>query len=192
MNIVKNFIVKDLINYEQNNNINIITELKNGEYTVIVDLLAIGNNIDINEAIGLFQELIKNYEYIDIVKSLSISIFGENNNSENGYVDTTNKTLSDILMDFYNEIHTIDDLDINSFLNMNTTSIYKYAEGVKQRYIYNINNRRREALERSQIDAGVKFGGLKEVPLVSEDTFMSKAEKKAKWLEERRREQGII
>lgn len=192
MNIVKNFIVKDLINYEQNNNINIITELKNGEYTVIVDLLAIGNNIDINEAIGLFQELIKNYEYIDIVKSLSISIFGENNNSDNGYVDTTNKTLSDILMDFYNEIHTVDDLDINSFLNMNTTSIYKYAEGVKQRYIYNINNRRREAFESAQIDAGVKYGGLKEVPLVSEDTFMSKAEKKAKWLEERRREQGII
>lgn len=192
MNIVKNFIVKDLINYEQNNNINIITELKNGEYTVIVDLLAIGNNIDINEAIGLFQKLIKNYEYIDIVKSLSISIFGENNNSDNGYVDTTNKTLSDILMDFYNEIHTIDDLDINSFLNMNTTSIYKYAEGVKQRYIYNINNRRREAFESAQIDTGVKFGGLKEVPLVSEDTFMSKADKKAKWLEERRREQGII
>lgn len=192
MNIVKNFIVKDLINYEQNNNINIITELKNGEYTVIVDLLAIGNNIGINEAIGLFQELIKNYEYIDIVKSLSISIFGENNNSDNGYVDTTNKTLSDILMDFYNEIHTIDDLDINSFLNMNTTSIYKYAEGVKQRYIYNINNRRREAFESAQIDTGVKYGGLKEVPLVSEDTFMSKADKKAKWLEERRREQGII
>lgn len=174
MNIVKNFIVKDLINYEQNNNINIITEIKNGEYSVIIDLLSIGNNIDINEAIGLFQELLKNYSYIDIVKSLSISIFGENNNSDNGYVDTTNKTLSDILMDFYNEIHTIDDLDISSFLNMNTTSIYKYAEGVKQRYIYNINNRRREAFESAQIDAGVKFGGLKEVPLISEEDVKPK------------------
>jgi hypothetical protein len=175
------------------NDVDILKELQHREVYVIIDMIAIGNKCSEGDAVDIFEGLIDKYSIDDIVTELSYEIIGKQPDSkEVDTVDNNEKSYKDILIDFYNELQTYDNkLGLTEFLNMNTSFMYKYSEGVKSRYINVQNKKYKDDFESAEILAGAIFGKLKKPPKVTEDDFKTPKQRKEDRINEMRAKRGL-
>lgn len=171
MKLCKEFIIKDILEYEIQNDMNIINELTNLNLDVVIDLLMIGNKILFEEACEILDRELENRELTDIIKQLFEEIIGRvPENNEPTMKSNEVDSLSDVLSKFYNEIQTLDEkLDINTFWNMSTSFMYKYGDGVKERYIYNTNKQLRDNYTSIGMFMSAFAGKLKKCPQIEEN-----------------------
>lgn len=171
MKLCKEFIIKDILEYEIQNDMNIINELTNLNLDVVIDLLMIGNKISFEEACEILDRELENRELTDIIKQLFEEIIGRvPENNEPTMKSNEVDSLSDVLSKFYNEIQTLDEkLDINTFLGMSTSFMYKYGDGVKERYIYNTNKQLRDNYTSIGMFMSAFAGKLKKCPQIEEN-----------------------
>lgn len=187
MRITEGFQIKDIIEYEATNRIDIRKELMHGEMFVVVDMIAIGNKCTLDDALNILEKLRKQYEYKDIVEELAIEIFGKQAEENDEVVENNDKSLTDILTDFYNELQTLDDkLSLSEFLSMNTSYMYKYAEGVKSRYIFNKNKDLRDEFDSACVYWGVFGGKVKKAPQIRESDLKTPKQIKEERIQEMR------
>lgn len=194
MQITNGFKIKDIIEYETINKVDIRKQLSHGDFTVVIELIAKGNSVTTDDAMEQFKELIKSYTYEEIVQELAIEVFGRQAESDDEIVDSNNKSFTEILTSFYNEIQTLDNnLSISEFMGMNTSFMYKYAEGIKSRYIFNKNKELRDEFENIAMLMGVLDGKIKKAPQVKESDFKTAKQIKEERIQEmrERRQQKI-
>lgn len=187
MRITEGFQIKDIIEYEATNRVDIRKELMYGEMFVVVDMIAIGNKCSLDDALNILKRLRKQYEYKDIVEELAIEIFGRQAEKDDEVVEDNDKSLTDILTDFYNELQTLDDkLSFSEFLSMKTSYMYKYAEGVKSRYIFNKNKDLRDEFDSACVYWGVFGGKVKKAPQIRESDLKTNKQLKEERIQEMR------
>jgi hypothetical protein len=137
----------------------------------MIDLFMIGNQISWDDACEILDKELEHRELTDIVKQLVEELIGRvpETNAETMKSNEVG-SFSDVLGKFYNEIQTLDEkLDLNTFLNMSTSFMYKYSDGVKQRYIYNTNKQLRDNYTNIGMFMSAFVGKLKECPQIDED-----------------------
>lgn len=189
MRITKGFKINDLINYMRINDVDILKELESGETFIITDLIKISNKCSDDDAINIFLELLKTMKYEDIVKQIAFEIFPIERNENTEYINNKDKSFENILYDFYNEIQTLDErLSFTEFMNMNTETVYKYADGVKQRCIFNKNKKLRDDYDYIAMFSSALNGKLKKCPQLNADGTVHKdsLEEKIQMLKNRR------
>lgn len=187
MRITEGFQIKDIIEYEATNRVDIRKELMHGEMFVVIDMIAIGNKCTIEDALDKLKNLQKHYEYKEIVEELAIEIFGKQAEENDEVVESNDKSLTDILTDFYNELQTLDDkLSLSEFLSMNTSYMYKYAEGVKSRYLFNKNKALRDEFDSACVYWGVFGGKVKKAPQIKESDLKTPKQLKEERIQEMR------
>ena len=171
MNICKEFLVKDIIKYELENDVNILEELSFCNFSIVADVISMGCKISEEEALDKLGELLKNYEITEIVKMLAYEIIGNEPSKENDNVDQSEfSSFSDVLENFYSEIQTVDkNLGLSEFQNISTRYMYKYAEGLKKRYVFNKNQEYQSQYSNVAMFMSALAGKLKECPQLNED-----------------------
>lgn len=188
MVICKEFLVKDIIKYELDNGVNILEELSFCNFSIIADLISIGCKITEEEAFNKLNNLLKDYDITEIVKTLAYEIIGAEPEDDKENVDRKEYTsFSDVLENFYSEIQTVDkNLGLSDFQNMSTRYMYKYAEGIKKRYVFNKNIELQSQYNNVAMFMSALAGKLKECPQLNEDGTLHKKTLKEKLLEMRR------
>lgn len=175
MRLTKEFLIGDIWDYEIND-INILEELAQLNLFIIIDLIKIGNKCDEEMAESLLNKYLKEMTLEQLAEELTYEVIG-NKPSENKEDTVDNKwsTFSDILWMFFNQLQSLDNnLSISEFRSMSTGSMYKYAEGVKERYINNMNLEL-EKMFMDKVMLGQSMSGkLKECPRLDPDGSMHK------------------
>jgi hypothetical protein len=179
MSIINEFKIYDLLNYEAVNNINILEALQCGNIFVVIDLIEIGRQCSPEEAEETFEELIKHKDLSEIFSEIAIDIIGkqasEDEECVSGDTDPTDLSMTSILYDFYNQMKSVGDpITFTEFNNMSTKFMYKYAEGIQQRYIYDKNKKFREDYESTAMMLQGLAGKLKECPQLDPDGTLHK------------------
>lgn len=171
MLVVKEFIIKDIINYETLNDVNILEELEQGELYVILDLIMMGNKCQYEEAECIFRQALESIGLTEIINKIAECLVGEKTENEDQTVDRNKyKNFSDILLEFFEQLQIVDDtISYSDFMNMSTQMMYKYANGVQKRYINERNVAYRESFENAVILLGALSGKVKEPPQISEN-----------------------
>lgn len=176
MNICKEFIIKDVLDYELNNYINIFDELSQGNIFIILDLIRLGNKCDDAEAESIFNKAIEQFGYEKTVEHLAYELIGkepdenDDNNSNKKY-----SSFSDMLEDFYDSVQAVDkNFGLNEFWNISTRYLYKYADGVQKRFISDINLELKKQHSNAMMFGQMLAGKLKECPQLNEDGTLHK------------------
>lgn len=194
MNLTCGFYIKDIINYEVSEDLNLLEELSYGNIDTLIDCIKMGNRCsgeDACEILGLARQA---YTIEEIIKMIALDLVGkepdkEKETSENKEI----KKLSDILLESYAELQTYDNrLDFNTFLNMSTRLMWKYTEIVKKVYINNENKRLKGLWEFCCIFFGMFTGNLKECPVIGDDKAESVEDMLIRKLKERERKRGAV
>ena len=197
MRICSQFKVGELIEYMQKNDVDILKELEKGELFVVIDMIALGDKCSEEEASNKFQSLLKEYSYTEIISELAYEIIGRRVECNDETVEREDKSFLDILTDFYDELQTVDNkITISEFLNMNSEFMYRYADGIKKRYLFNKNERLRECYEFLGMYGQLWNGKLKECPQYDEDGSVKHISDKEKLIQKiesfkRMRERGV-
>ena len=76
MQICKEFIIREVLDYELNNDINIFDELSQANLFIILDLIKLGNKCDDAEAESIFNKAVEEYGYDEAVKELAYELIG--------------------------------------------------------------------------------------------------------------------
>lgn len=191
MRLTKEFIIKDILNYESTEDINIINELQNLSLDVVIDLIKIGNQCSYERALEIYDEASKEMDLQGIVEQLAVELIGrepDDNNDKN--IDNKEfKSLSDIFENFYNELQTVDEkLTLTEFWSLSTRYMYRYADGVKQRYIFDKNKKLRDDYDYIAMFSSALNGKLKKCPQLNADGTVHKdsLEEKIQMLKNRR------
>lgn len=176
MGIIKELKIKNIIDYELNNEINILDELQYCNVFVILDLIKMGNNCSDKEAEEILNKELKDKDIQQLVKDLAYEIIGSKPKNKEKCIDLKNiESFSDILEGFYCEIQTVDkNLSLSEFQNMSIKYMYKYAEGIKKRYIFNKNEQLRSQYSNVAMFMSAFVGKLKECPQLNEDGTIHK------------------
>ena len=171
MRLTKGFTVGDIIEYEITEDINILEEFRYGNTDIVISCLMLGNKCNLEDACKIFADANKEYELVKIIEVLITEIVGKQvEKTENTEEQKEIKTLSDMLLESYAEIQTYDNrLDFNSFLNMSTKLLWKYAEIVRKIYINNENKRLKDTWEQINMLFGMFTGELKKCPEIGND-----------------------
>lgn len=180
MKLVNEFIIKDILDYEVMNNVNILQELQNCNLFIILDLLKIGNKCSDEEAEELLCTALFTHDIEDVVDELAVELIGREPDKDGNNVDKEKfQSFSDVLEYFYNEIQTVDtNLGLNDFWNISTRYMYRYADGLKQRYIFKKNQELQSQYSNVAMFMQAFVGKLKECPQLNEDGSMKKHEDK--------------
>lgn len=175
MQLCKEFLIGDIWDYEIND-IDILAELSQFNLFVIIDLLRIGNKCDEVEAESLFNKYIENMTLEQIAEELAYEAIGARpSDNEDKQEDKKEQSLSDVLWEFFNQIQTLDSkITLSEFRSMSTKSMYKYAEGLKTRYIAEINKMLSEQYSNAGMIVQALGGDLKECPRLNEDGTIHK------------------
>jgi hypothetical protein len=175
MQLAKEFLIGDIWDYEINN-VNILEELGQLNLFMVIDLIEMGNKCDAEMAESLLNKYLKEMTLEQIAEELTYEVIG-NKPSENKEDNIENKwtTFSDVLWSFFNQLQSLDsNLSISEFRSMSTKSMYKYAEGVKERYI-NSMNLELEKIFVDKVMLGQSMSGkLKECPRLDPDGSLHK------------------
>lgn len=170
MKLIKEFIIKDLLDYELNNEVNILEELSSMNTSIIIDMIQLGNKCSDAEAFEIFNIAKKEMNKEEIVNELVLEMFGETEKDENEIDSNDIKSISDILEQFYSEIQVVDNnLSLSEFRGMSTRYLYRYADGLQKRYIVNKNKQYRDNYENVAMFMSALSGKLKECPQFNED-----------------------
>lgn len=160
----KGFIIKDILDYELENNTNILEELSFGNFSILHDLIMISEKCDSDKAYELIEEYIDKYGYEKTFELCAYAVIGrEPSEDDSNNVDKDYKSFSDVLEKFYNEIQTIDkNITLSDFWNISTKYMYRYTDGLRDRYIFNLNKQSQEQFINAETFIGLLFGKLKE------------------------------
>lgn len=171
MNICKEFIIREVLDYELNNDINIFDELAQANLFIILDLIQLGNKCDDAEAESILNRAIEEYGFNETVKKLAYELIGKEPGEEDQKQDTKNySSFSEVLEEFYNSIQTVDhNFGLNEFWNISTRYMYKYADGVQKRFINDKNIELQSQFTNAILVGQMLAGKLKECPQLNED-----------------------
>jgi hypothetical protein len=170
------FQIKDIIDYEINNNVSILEELSFCNLDAILDVIKMGYKCSDEEAENILDKELKDKEITDYVKELVYKVIGkEPEENESTINNTEMKSFSDILEDFYSEVQTVDkNLTLSEFQGMSTRYLYKYAEGVRKRYVFNKNEELKSQFTNVAMFMQALSGKLKECPQLNGDGTVHK------------------
>lgn len=171
MQICKEFIIREVLDYELNNDINIFDELSQANLFIILDLIKLGNKCDDAEAESIFNKAVEEYGYDEAVKELAYELIGRRpDDNEKNNVDKKYSSFSEVLEDFYNNIQTVDkNFGLSEFWNISTRYMYKYADGVQKRFISDKNQELQSQFSNAMMFGQMLAGKLKECPQLNED-----------------------
>lgn len=171
MQICKEFIIREVLDYELNNDINIFDELSQANLFIILDLIKLGNKCDDAEAESIFNKAVEEYGYDEAVKELAYELIGRRpDEDEKNNVDKNYSSFSEVLEDFYNNIQTVDkNFGLSEFWNISTRYMYKYADGVQKRFISDKNQELQSQFSNAMMFGQMLAGKLKECPQLNED-----------------------
>lgn len=171
MQICKEFIIREVLDYELNNDINIFDELSQANLFIILDLIKLGNKCDDAEAESIFNKAVEEYGYDETVKELAYELIGRRpDDNEKNNVDKKYSSFSEVLEDFYNNIQTVDkNFGLSEFWNISTRYMYKYADGVQKRFISDKNQELQSQFSNAMMFGQMLAGKLKECPQLNED-----------------------
>lgn len=171
MQICKEFIIREVLDYELNNDINIFDELSQANLFIILDLIKLGNKCDDAEAESIFNRAVEEYGYDEAVKELAYELIGRRpDENEKNNVDKKYSSFSEVLEDFYNNIQTVDkNFGLSEFWNISTRYMYKYADGVQKRFISDKNQELQSQFSNAMMFGQMLAGKLKECPQLNED-----------------------
>lgn len=170
------FQIKDIIDYEINNNVSILEELSFCNLDVILAVTKMGYKCSDEEAENILDKELSNKELTEYVKKLVYQVIGKEPEENEPTINNTEmKSFSDILEDFYSEVQTVDkNLTLSEFQGMSTRYLYKYAEGVKKRYVFNKNEELKSQFTNVAMFMQALGGKLKECPQLNEDGTVHK------------------
>lgn len=176
MELCKEFIIKDLFDYMIMNDTDILEEISYCNLSVMIDVIKIGNKCDDEEAETILYSAIDQYGLENVCEELAYEVIGYRPTDEDKKQSSTEfKSFSDILESFYNDIQSIDSkLSISEFMSMSTRYMYRYAEGIKTRYINNENKDLRGYYTFLGMLGSMLSGKLKECPQLNEDGTVHK------------------
>lgn len=171
MQICKEFIIREVLDYELNNDINIFDELTQGNLFIVLDLIKLGNKCDDAEAESIFNKSIEEVGYDKTVENLAYELVGKRPDEKEESTDSKKySSFSEVLEDFYNSVQAIDkNFGLNEFWNISTRYLYKYADGVKKRYINDKNQELQSQFSNVVMFGQMLSGKLKECPQLNED-----------------------
>lgn len=171
MQICKEFIIREVLDYELNNDINIFDELSQANLFIILDLIKLGNKCDDAEAESIFNKAVEEYGYDEAVKELAYELIGKRpDEDEKNNVDKNYSSFSEVLEDFYNNIQSVDkNFGLSEFWNISTRYMYKYADGVQKRFISDKNQELQSQFSNAMMFGQMLAGKLKECPQLNED-----------------------
>ena len=171
MQICKEFIIREVLDYELNNDINIFDELSQENLFIILDLIKLGNKCDDAEAESIFNKAVEEYGYDEAVKELAYELIGrKTDEDEKNNVDKNYSSFSEVLEDFYNNIQSVDkNFGLSEFWNISTRYMYKYADGVQKRFISDKNQELQSQFSNAMMFGQMLAGKLKECPQLNED-----------------------
>ena len=171
MQICKEFIIREVLDYELSNDINIFDELSQANLFIILDLIKLGNKCDDAEAESIFNKAVEEYGYDEAVKELAYELIGRKpDEDEKNNVDKNYSSFSEVLEDFYNNIQSVDkNFGLSEFWNISTRYMYKYADGVQKRFISDKNQELQSQYSNAMMFGQMLAGKLKECPQLNED-----------------------
>lgn len=180
MSIVKEFIIKEVLDYELNTDINILEELQSCNLSIMIDLIKLGNKCSDEEAEDILDRCINELGFEETVTQLAYELIGtrpdENKDSTNSEEFSS---FSEVLEDFYNNIQSVDEkLGLSDFWNMSTRYMYKYADGIQSRFINNKNIKLQDSYELTAMILRGLGGELDECPRYDEDGTVHKESNK--------------
>ena len=183
MSLIKEITNDEIIKYEDINKINIIDELNNLNMDVVIDLIKEGNKCSLDEAFEIFEEEIKNKDLSTVIEKLIDDMRGEHIEIDNTNDVNCNDSFTDILMHTYAELQTLDErLDLNTFLKMSTSFMYKYIDNVQTIYINNKNNKLHDVYFMVLMFMSALAGKLKECPQLNSNKTIQEISVKDKLL----------
>lgn len=177
MSITKEFIIKDVLNYELLNDINIFDELSQGNLFIILDLIKLGNNnCSDEEAETILNKAVKEIGFDNVVEELAYELIGKRPD-ENDKTTDSNKysSFTEVLEDFYDSVQSVDkNFGLSEFWNISTKYLYKYADGVQKRFINDKNQELQTQYSNVVMFGQMLAGKLKECPQLNEDGTLHK------------------
>lgn len=176
MNICKEFIIKDVLDYELNNDISIFDELGQENLFIVLDLIKLGNKCDDAEAEVILNKALSEYTFDEVVEKLAYELIGRRpEDAKDGVIEKKFNSFSEVLEDFYNNIQSLDkNFGLSEFWNISTRYLYKYADGIKARYINEKNLELQSQYSNVAMFMSALAGKLKECPQLDEDGSIHK------------------
>jgi len=171
MKICNEFIIKDILDYELLNEVNILDELEQCNLSVMIDLVEIGNKCSEEDAEKTVSNGISELGIEKFVEELAYEIIGhrpdDNESSTNSHKFSS---FSEVLENFYNEIQSVDkNLGLSDFWNISTRYMYRYADGLQKRFVNETNNKWRDIYMDKVMLAQMLGGKLDDCPQLNED-----------------------
>lgn len=176
MKMCKEFIIKDVLAYELDNDINIFEELSQGNLFIILDLIKIGNNCDDAEAESILNKSVDEIGFDETVKELAYELIGKRPDEKDEVTNSKNYySFTEVLEDFYDNLQSVDkNFGLNEFWGISTRYLYKYSEGVKKRYVNDKNLELQSQFSNAMMIGQMLSGKLKECPQLNEDGTLHK------------------
>lgn len=176
MKMCKEFIIKDVLAYELDNDINIFEELSQGNLFIILDLIKIGNNCDDAEAESILNKSVDEIGFDETVKELAYELIGKRPDEKDEVTNSKNyPSFTEVLEDFYDNLQSVDkNFGLNEFWGISTRYLYKYSEGVKKRYVNDKNLELQSQFSNAMMIGQMLSGKLKECPQLNEDGTLHK------------------
>lgn len=176
MSLCKEFIVKEVLDYELNNDMNILEELSQGNLFIIIDLIKLGNHCDDAEAESILNKSIEEIGYEKTVEELAYELIGRKPDENEETTDSKKySSFSEVLEDFYDSVQTVDkNFGLSEFWNISTKYLFKYADGVQKRYISDKNQELQAQYSNVVMFGQMLAGKLKECPQLNEDGTLHK------------------
>lgn len=176
INFLRDFKISDIINYEMSEDINLFDELGACETYVIHDLIKISLGCNDEDANNILVKQLENNELAELCIYVCECLVGKRASDNDNTVDIKKyNSFSDILEDFFTEIQGIDTLQLSDFLNMTTRYMYRYSEGIKNRYINRKNSELQSQYNNASMVVSALAGKLKECPQYDESGNIKKS-----------------
>lgn len=174
--ICKEFIIKDIIDYMNNKDVDIIEDLCYCNLSTMVDIIMIGNKCMEEEAEKILYETIDKLGLEQTAINLAYEIIGKKPDEKDEVINKNKySSFSEVLEDFYDNIQTVDkNFSLDIFWNMSTRYLYKYSEGVKKRYVNDKNLELQSQYSNAMMIGQMLAGKLKECPQLNEDGTLHK------------------
>lgn len=176
MEICKEFIIKDILDYEILNDINILEELEQCNLSVMIDLVRIGNNCSEENAEEIVSKGIEELGIEKFTEELAYEIIGTRPDERKGSTNSKDfKSFSEVLENFYSDIQVIDkNLGLSDFWNISTRYMYRYADGLQKRFVNETNSKWRDLYMDKVMLGQMLAGKLKDCPQLNEDGTLHK------------------
>ena len=188
--LICSFKIRELLNYEQENQIAILEELHNGNIDVVFDLIKMGLKFPSDEDTEKYIESYIEQKGIEnLFMNLAYSVIGRlPNENDKGQEGKSFQSFTEFIDDSFSDIQAIDkNLSLMNFWDLTSKQMYTYADGLKKRYISNKNMELQSQYNNVAMLMAALAGKLDECPQLNED-----GELKQNPLEEKLKKLGML